>query len=131
MGRKGNHPGSNELKKLVTNAWTEDTTKAAIHKLQSVPRISIRGVAKLFGVSECTLRFRLKQANKGEELKKAGRKCVFSKEVELAKCIGIVCNYGFNPSLYEIQVNILHLYWFIFLTPETVKYIYQHIWRHQ
>ena len=129
MGRKGNHPGSNKVKKLVTNAWTEDTIKAAIHKLQSVPGTSIRGVAKEFGVSECTLRFRLKKANKGEELKKAGRKCVFSKEVEseLAKCIGIVCDYGFSPSLYEIQVNTLHLYWFISLRSHTAKYIYQHI----
>ena len=63
-------------------------------------------------VSECTLCFWLKKTNKGEELEKAGRKCIFSNDVvrELAKCIGIVCNYGFNPSLYEIQVNSLHLY---------------------
>ena len=46
MDRKGNHPGSNKVKKLVTNAWTEDTIKAAIHKLQSVPGTSIRDVAK-------------------------------------------------------------------------------------
>ena len=74
MGRKGNHPGSDKVKKLVTNAWTEDTIKVAIHKLQSVTGTSIRGVAKEFGVSECTLRFQLKKANKGEELEKAGSK---------------------------------------------------------
>ena len=74
----------------------------------------------------------VKKANKGEDLKKVGRKCLFSKEVEseVTKCIGNVCNYGFNFSLYEIQVNTLHLYSFIFLRPHTVKYIYQHIWRH-
>ena len=129
MGRKGNHPGPNKVKKLVTNVWTEDKIKAAIHKLQSVPGTLIRGVAKEFGVSECTLCFQLKKANKGEELKKAGRKCIFSKEVEseLAKCIGIVCNYGFSPSLYEIQVNTLHLYWFTFLRVHIAKYIYQHM----
>ena len=66
MGRKGNHPGSNKVEKLVTNAWTEDTIKAAIHKLQSVPETSIRGVAKEFGVSECTLYFRLKRLIKGK-----------------------------------------------------------------
>ena len=57
MDRKGSHPGSNKVKKLVTNSWTEDTIKTAIHKLQSVPATSIRGVAKEFGASECTLRF--------------------------------------------------------------------------
>ena len=110
----------------MTNTWTEDTIEATIHKLQSVPGTSIRGIAKKFGVSECTLRFRLKKANKGKELKKAGRKCLFSREVEseLAKCIGIVCNYGFSACLHEIHVNTLHLYWFIFLRPHTVKYIY-------
>ena len=55
MGRKGNHPGSTKMKKLVTNAWSEDTIEAAIHKLQSVLGTLIRGVAKGFGVSECTL----------------------------------------------------------------------------
>ena len=54
--------------------------------------------------------------------------CIFKKvESELAKCIGIVSNYGFSPSLYEIQVNTLHLYWFTFLRPHTAEYIYQHI----
>ena len=98
-----------------------------------MPGTSIRGVVKEFGVSECPLRFRLKKANNGEKPRKAGRKWVFLKEVEneLAKCIGIVFNYGFNPSLYEIQVSTLHLYWFISLRPHTAKYIYQHIWRHQ
>ena len=88
----------------MTNAWTEDMIKADIHKLQSVPGNPIRVFAKEFGVCECTLRFRLKKANKKEELKKAGRKYVFSKKVEseLAKCIEIACNYGFSPSLYEI-----------------------------
>ena len=45
MGRKGNPPGSNKVKKLVTNAWNEDTIKATIHKLQSVLGTLIRGVA--------------------------------------------------------------------------------------
>ena len=49
MGRKGNHPGSNKVEKLVSNTWTEDTVKAAIH------------IAKEFGVGECTLCFRLKK----------------------------------------------------------------------
>ena len=38
MRRKGNHPGSTKGKKLVTNAWSEDTIEAAIHKLQSVDK---------------------------------------------------------------------------------------------
>lgn len=69
MGRKWNYPGSKKVKKLVANAWTEDTIKAAVHKLQSVSGTSIRGFAK-----------ELKKAYKGEELKKAGRKCIFQKK---------------------------------------------------
>ena len=126
MGRKGNHPGSNKVKKLVTNAWTEDSIKALIHEIQSVSGTSIRGAVKEFGVSDCTLSFPLKKANKREELKKPGRKYAFSKKVlsELAKRIEIVCNYGSCPTLHKIQVNTHHLYWFIFLRPHTVKYIY-------
>jgi len=89
-----NHPGSRKVKKVVKQAWSDETMNNAIKKLQTVPSVSIRGVAKEFGLSECTLRFRLAKAKKGEGLKKSGRKCTFTPELEaeLANCISVVCN---------------------------------------
>ena len=53
-----NHPGTRKGARSVQNVWTEATMDAAIHKLQSVPDGStIRGVAKEYGLSECTVRF--------------------------------------------------------------------------
>ena len=59
-----NHPGSRKVKKVVAQAWSDETMNNAIQKLQSVPGISIRGVAKEFGLKEATLRFRLAKAKK-------------------------------------------------------------------
>ena len=84
MSRKGNHSGSNKVKKLMTNAWTENTIKAAIDKLQSVPETLIKDVAKEFGVSECTLHFQLKKANKGEELKRQEENAYFQKKLKVS-----------------------------------------------
>lgn len=109
---KRNHPGSRKVKKIVRNAWSEQTIVNAIHKIQSVPGSTTREVVKEFGVNECTLRFRLKRLRKGEELKKAGRECTFTAEEEkcLAKCIGVLCKYGFSPSMKEIQVrNLIYI----------------------
>ena len=53
-----NLPGTRKSACSVQNVWTEATMDAAIHKLQSVPDGStIRGVAKEYGLSECTVRF--------------------------------------------------------------------------
>lgn len=117
MAKRNRHPGSRKIGKIVRNAWSEQTLSKAIHKVQSVPNCSVRGVAKEFKVSECTLRFRLKKLAQGQELKKAGRKCTFSKAMEerLAKCISIVCNYGFSPSTQEILVSLLIFFYCIII----------------
>jgi len=56
---------------------------------------------------ESTLRFRLVKIKEGQELGKAGRKCVFDQETEteLAECISVVCNAGFSPTMGEISVS--------------------------
>lgn len=98
--------GSRKVSKIVEKAWTEEILMKALHKLESTPGATIRGVANELGVCEATIRFRLKKANLNEELGKAGRKCAFTPETEarLTKCINILCNYGFSPSIGEIQV---------------------------
>ena len=90
------HPGTRKVGKIVKNA--------------STPRVSIRGVAKHFNLSEVTLRFRRKKIQAGEpDLKKTGRKCAFDVETEehLVKCIANLCNYGLSPSMLEIQVSLV------------------------
>ena len=104
------HPGTRKVGKIVKNAWSEDKLMEALHVLDSTPSVSIRGVAKQYNLSEATLRFRRKKIQAGEpDLKKAGRKCAFDGETEehLAKCIAVLCNYGFSPSMLEIQVSLV------------------------
>ena len=102
-----NHPGTRKGARSMQNVRTEATMDATIHKLQSVPGSTIRGVAKEYRLSECTVRFRLKKINEGKSLEKSRKKCTFDKETEssLAKCISVVCNHGFSPSMNEVQVN--------------------------
>ena len=47
---------------------------------------------------------------KGLPLKKSGRKHMFREceETELIKCIGVACNNGFSPTLFEIRVTIYY-----------------------
>ena len=102
-----NHPVTRKGARSMQSVWTEATMDATIHKLQSVPGSTIRGVAKEYRLSECTVRFRLKKINEGKSLEKSRKKCTFDKETEssLAKCISVVCNHGFSPSMNEVQVN--------------------------
>jgi len=81
--------------------------KNAIHHFNSTPGASIRKTAAEFGLGESTLRFRLVKIKEGQELGKAGRKCVFDQETEteLAECISVVCNAGFSPTMGEISVS--------------------------
>lgn len=79
--------------------------KNALHNLNSIPGAKTRTTATRFGVSESTLRWRIKNGDR--EHKKGGRKCVYSKEEikELAECIAVVCNAGFSPTISEVQVS--------------------------
>ena len=83
------------VKEKKANCWTEDELQEALHKLRSVPGSLVRSVAKEYGVSESTLRWRRKNLKEhASSLKFPGRKCVFieEKEKKLAKCIGSICN---------------------------------------
>ena len=106
---KTKHQGSRKVNKKIENTWTEEDLLEALHHLDYVPGSSIRGVARQFGIHEATLQFRLRKRKAGEELGKAGRKCVFDSETEkeLTKCISVVCNLGFSPTMLEIIVSAL------------------------
>ena len=97
---KSNHPRSQKVKKIVENAWSEGVMLEAVDKIQSTPGLSIRKVAKDFGLNECTVRFRLNKLKNGG-LQKVGRKCAFPTDQDnsLAKCIRVLCKNGFSPSL--------------------------------
>ena len=104
------HPGTTKMGKIIKNAWSEDKLMEALHVLDSTPNASIRGATKQYNLSEATIRFRRKKIQAGEpDLKKAGRKCAFLAETEehLAKCITVLCNYGFIPSMIEIQISLV------------------------
>ena len=81
--------GNRKVKKKVKNYWTEDLSEC-IHELQSTLGASIRGSAKKYGVSESTIRLRLSKYKSGDSLKKAGRKCVLSRESEKIFLIALV-----------------------------------------
>ena len=53
---KSNHPGSRKVKKIVENAWSEEVMLEAINKIQRTPGLSIRKVAKDFGLHKRTNR---------------------------------------------------------------------------
>ena len=81
----------------------------ALYVLNFTPNVSIQRVAKQYNLSVPTMRFRRKKIQAGEpNLKKVGRKCAFDAETEehTAKCINVLCNYGFSPLMIEIQVKI-------------------------
>ena len=99
MGK--NHPASRKCKK-VSKRWTDENNNYTLHKLRLVPK--------------CTLRSHLKRKATGEEINKAAYRCAFNtaREERLAKCIAVACNYGFSPSMKQIEVStymllILHI----------------------
>ena len=82
-----------KVKRKTNYTWTEEDLENPMHKVLSIPGTSIRGVAKKFEIEESTLRFRLYFW------------CVLDieKEKRLAKCIGVVCNLGFSPTMEDIR----------------------------
>ena len=92
----------------IKDAWTEEDLQKAIDLANSTTK-SYRSIAKECGVKESTLQFRLKKLRRNEELKSADRKTVLTvlEENELAKCISVVCNYGFSPTINNIEVILL------------------------
>ena len=128
MGPKNsNRVGSRKVTKKIENTWTEEDIQNAIHKIDSLPGKSIREVAKQFGLSESTIRFRRKKLFAGSDLKKAGRKCAFDEETEtsLAECISVICNYGFSPTMVEITVSsFIYIYICIYVYINIYIYIY-------
>ena len=64
--------------------WTEQDMKDALHYYHSTPGATIQGIVNRFGIYK--LQFRLKR-NPDEQLRKAGRKCVFDEETELASVL--------------------------------------------
>ena len=56
-----NHPGTRKGARSMQNVWTEATMDATIHKLQSVPGSTIRGVAKEYRLSESLFDFDLRK----------------------------------------------------------------------
>ena len=127
MGPKNsNRVGSRKVTKKIENTWTEEDIQNAIHEIDSLPGKSIREVAKQFGLSESTIRFRRKKLFAGSDLKKAGRKCTFDEETKtsLAECISAICNYGFTPTVVEIMVSSFdsNIYIWLFIWLEVLDY---------
>ena len=127
MGPKNsNRVGSRKVTKKIENTWTEEDIQNAIHEIDSLPGKSIREVAKQFGLSESTIRFRRKKLFAGSDLKKAGRKCTFDEETKtsLAECISAICNYGFSPTVVEIMVSSFdsNIYIWLFIWLEVLDY---------
>ena len=91
------------LKIKKVKRWSEDDMKKAI--LATVNGSSLRSAAKSFGVCESNIRRRQKMMRAGEQLVGSGRKLALSVDVEvqLAKCIGVLCNAGFSPSMPDIK----------------------------
>ena len=79
-----NHPRTRKGARSVHNVWTEATMDTAIHKLQSVFGSTLRGVAKEYGLSECTARFRLKKINEGKSLEKVEKSVLLTKRQRAA-----------------------------------------------
>ena len=55
------HPGTMKVGKIVKNAWSEDKLMEALHVLDSMPNVSIWGVAKQYTLSEAIIKFRRKK----------------------------------------------------------------------
>ena len=53
--------GSRKVREKVSGCWTEENIMESIHEIHSTPGANIRGVAKKYGVNECTIRWRIKK----------------------------------------------------------------------
>ena len=82
--------------------WKPNDVENALAEVAS--GVSIRNAAAKYGMSEGTLRFRLKKIRAGESFVGSGKKPVIKKDVEqnIAACIGTLCKLGFSPTMTEV-----------------------------
>lgn len=86
------------------NLWANNDIEKALHSV-SFEDSTIKGAARRFGMSEGTLRNRIRFKKLGKEMVGSGRKPALSEKEErdLAECIRALCEAGFSPSPDEIK----------------------------
>ena len=126
MGPKNsNRVGSRKVTKKIENTWTEEDIQNAIHEIDSLPGKSIREVAKQFGLSESTIRFRRKKLFAVSDLKKAGPKCAFDEETDIVSRMHIsYLQLWFQPNNGRNNGEQFYIYMYICI----YKYIYIYIY---
>ena len=82
--------------------WKPNDVENALAEV--VSGVSIRNAAVKYGMSEGTLRFRLKKIRAGESFVGSGKKPVIKKDVEqnIAACIGTLCKLGLSPTMTKV-----------------------------
>ena len=84
--------------------WTEEDIAKALEEVEK-KTASVRAAAKKYGMTEGTLRHRIKMKNENKVLVGAGRPPAFDKNVEkeLTECIATMCKLGFSPNRSQLK----------------------------
>ena len=84
--------------------WTEEDVKQALEEVEN-RSVSIRATAKKYGITEGTLRKRIKMKKENKFIVGGGRPPTFDKDVEkeLTECISTMYKLGFSPNKSQLK----------------------------
>ena len=84
--------------------WTEEDIAKALEEVEK-KTASLRAAAMKYGMTEGTLRHRIKMKNENKVLVWAGRPSAFDKNVEkqMTECIATMCKLGFSPNRSQLK----------------------------
>ena len=84
--------------------WTKEDVKQALEEVEN-RSVSIRATAKKYGITEGTLRKRIKMKKENKFIVGGGRPPTFDKAVEkeLTECISTMSKLGFSPNKSQLK----------------------------
>ena len=87
--------------------WTEEEVKQALEEVEN-RSVSIRATAKKYGMTEGTLRKRIKMKKENKSIAGGGRPPTFDKDVEkeLTECISTMCKLGLSPKNSQLKDTV-------------------------
>ena len=90
--------------KKVKRKWLEADLKKALEDVKS-NILSIRTAAKTYGMTEGTIRLRLKKEKDGKDYIGSGRRPTLDQrtETELARVVRVMCDLGFSPTRGQVK----------------------------
>ena len=97
---------TNKSAKKKATSWSERDMEKALAAIAS-RKSSIRRAGRKYGIPESSLRFRMQQIKNFPSVPKGSqRELSAAVESVLAKCVAVLCQNGFNPSVPQMPILI-------------------------